>query len=77
MRNVISKKLRNLRINNRLTKVQVAEKLGITISAYGYYEFGYIEPNIEILNKIADLYNVSVDYLLANTEDTVKPIINK
>lgn len=77
MRNVISKKLRNLRINNRLTKVQVAEKLGITISAYGYYKFGYIEPNIEILNKIADLYNVSVDYLLANTEDTVKPIINK
>jgi len=45
----------------------VAKKIGITESGYGYYEQGKRTPDSIMLNKIASLYKVSTDYLLGNT----------
>lgn len=59
--------LRELRKQNKLSQSEVAEKLGITASAYGFYEQGKTVPNAEVLNVLADLYDVSTDYLLGRT----------
>ena len=57
-------RLRELRKQNNLSQSEVAEKLGITASAYGFYEQGKTIPNAEALSILADLYDVSTDYLL-------------
>ena len=45
----------------------LAKYLNITTSAYGYYEQGKRNPDIEILRKLADYFDVSTDYLLGRT----------
>ncbi len=57
-------RLKELRKKNNLTQKEVAEKLIITPNGYSYYENNINEPNIETLCKLADLYNVSLDYLV-------------
>jgi repressor LexA len=47
-----------------LTQEDVAKKLDISRSSYSHYEVGRSEPDIEILKKLAILFNVSSDYLL-------------
>ena len=57
-------KLKELRKQNNLTQTEVANKLFLTQNGYSSYENGRTEPNIETLCKLADLYNVSLDYLV-------------
>ena len=56
--------LLELRKKNNLTQCELAEKLYMSQNCYSSYENGRTEPNIETLCKIADLYNVSLDYLV-------------
>lgn len=62
------KTLKLLRKALKQTQTDIAKYLGITVSAYGNYELGQREPDIATLNKLADYFNVSVDYLLGRTE---------
>lgn len=55
--------LKNLRNANNLSQYQVAKVINKTTSAYGYYEVGRNDPDIETLIKLADYFNVSLDYL--------------
>lgn len=55
--------LKKLRLGAGLTQIQMAEKLGISRSTVGMYEQGKREPDFELEEKIADLFNVSLDYL--------------
>lgn len=65
----LSKRLTRLRENKGWTKTHVAQKLGIkTLSTYANYEYGLREPDNATLLRIADLYEVTVDYLLGNDE---------
>ena len=48
---------------NHLTQRQVAEYLGISQPSYIRYENGKSEPTIPNLIKLADLFDVSIDYL--------------
>lgn len=59
---VFKKRLRELRGNRTLK--EVADELGISRASLGFYEDGSRKPDIEVLVKIADYYNVSADYLL-------------
>ena len=56
--------LKKLREERHLSQKDVAQYLGITRQAITSYELGKREPNYEILTKLADYFNVSVDYLL-------------
>ena len=60
-------KLKELRILNDLTQAQLAKKIGITQFTYCNYENGKTQPDFDILIKLANLYNVSLDYLLGRT----------
>lgn len=57
-------RLKELRIQNFLTQKEVASYLYITRASYAKYETGQRFPDARTLCRIADLYGVSVDYLL-------------
>lgn len=57
-------KLKELRKTKGISQDEVANALGITLRTYQNYEYGQREPNIEMINKIADFFGVTTDYLL-------------
>lgn len=58
------KKLRLLREANNLTQKQMANILSVTQKSISTYENGLTEPDISTMIKIADFFDVSLDYLL-------------
>lgn len=60
-------KLKELRLKKDETQKQIADKLGITQFTYCNYEKGKTEPDINLLIKLADYYDVSLDYLCGRT----------
>lgn len=52
----------------------MGRKLNITSSAYGYYEQGRNEPPLETLVKIAEIFNVTTDYLLGRSVIRENPV---
>ena len=56
--------LKQLREENNLAQNDVAEYLGMTRQAIASYELGKREPDFNVLIKLADLFKVSLDYLL-------------
>lgn len=64
---LLKDQLKKLRIENKKTQQDMADFLGITRPAYTAYETGNRQPDYETLQKIADFYEVSVDYLLGRT----------
>lgn len=59
--------IRNLRIDSGYTQAQIAEYLNVKQNTYSQYEIGTLNYPIDVLMKLADFYNVSVDYLLGRT----------
>lgn len=57
-------KLRLLRIEKKLTQKQLADQIGLAISAVSSYENGSRYPSYEVLIKFAHIFHVSTDYLL-------------
>lgn len=71
-----SERLRELRKKENFTQVEVAEKLGISQPAYASWERGVKKPTQENLVKIAQVLNVSVDYLVGNSDYTEDKLDN-
>lgn len=65
-----SERLKNLRKQAGFTQVDVANKLGISQQAYASWERGSKKPTQDNLVKIAQILNVSVDYLVGNLHET-------
>ncbi|HBF7929134.1 TPA: helix-turn-helix domain-containing protein [Clostridioides difficile] len=66
--NSISEKLKYLRDLKKLTQKEVANSIGVTTSAYGFYEQGKRTPSPELIVKLAEYFNVTTDYLLGHTK---------
>lgn len=62
-------RLKELRQINGLTQSQLADKLGCNQTAIGKYERGDLQPSIETLFKLADIFGCSVDYLLGREDN--------
>ena len=60
-------RIRALREDNDYTQQFVADKIGITQRKYSYIETGQQQLTDDILIKLANFYNVSIDYLLRQT----------
>ena len=63
--------IRSLRIDNGHTQKQIAEILGVSQNTYSQYEIGVLNYPIDALIKLADFYNVSIDYLLGRTSTKI------
>jgi len=64
---MLSVRLEEARTDKNMTKKEVAYYLSIDQSTYGKYELGKREPDYETVCKLADLFGVSVDWLLGRT----------
>lgn len=64
----LGSKLKKARENKRLTQQQVADKLGVSNGAISGYERGYRDPDTDTLKSLADLYEVSLDWLNGRDE---------
>ena len=63
------KRIRDLREDHDLTQRAVGEALNVPQRTYAYYESGQRMIPPRVLCALADLYGVSVDYLLERTDD--------
>ena len=71
-----SERLKELRKQAHLTQVELAGKLGIVQSSYADWERGRKKPTQDNLVKIAQVLNVSVDYLVGNSEEKADELDN-
>ena len=68
----IKDKLKQLRKDRGLKQEDVAFKLNMSTSAYGYYEQGKTTPPLHNLKKLASLYDISISELTGEKNDTVE-----
>ena len=68
MENKFYEQLASLREENNLSRAQLAEKLNVSVRLISYWENGQRECDFDMLIKIADLFSVSIDYLLGRKE---------
>ena len=64
MDKVFCKNLKEARKSNSFTQKQVAKLLNVVESCYANWEQGRTEPNIEMLRKLGNIFNVSIDELI-------------
>jgi len=67
-------RLRELREQNGLTQKELAARLQLTGNAYSLYELGKRQMNYETLRLLADVYTVSIDYLLGHCAVNAIPL---
>lgn len=69
MKSKLAENLESLRVEKGWTKTKVSKILGLpAVSTYANWEYGTREPDAKMLIKIAELYNVSIDFLLGRTD---------
>lgn len=71
---MIYNNLKNIREDNDIRQREIAKILNVSQNTYSQYETGIIPITAETLIKLADYYNVSIDYLLDRTDN---PKLNK
>lgn len=68
-RTMFGMRLMSLRKARNLTQEHMAKQLGLTRSSYTCYEIGTSMPGVMTLCMIADIFEVSLDYLMGRTND--------
>ena len=61
--------IRNLREDHDKIQTELAEYLNVKQTTYSKYELGKINVPVEVLIKLADYYDVSIDYLVGRTKE--------
>lgn len=64
----VAKRLQETRLKCGLKQQEVAERTGINVITLSGYEIGKNEPNMEALVSLADVYGVSLDYLMCRMD---------
>ncbi|MBE6012961.1 MAG: helix-turn-helix transcriptional regulator [Lachnospiraceae bacterium] len=67
-KHIFSRRLKELRIAKNLTQEQVSALIDVSRPTYSNYETGLREPSIQIINKIVDVFEISVDWLFGRTD---------
>lgn len=71
----LGQKLRFLRRQKGMNQTKVAQKIGYTQTAYGKYEQNKALPSFETLTKLAEIFDVKVEYLLGINDENVEKSI--
>lgn len=58
-----------LKSERRLLQKDIASSIGLSLRAYQYYEKGQKEPTLSVLVRLADYFNVSLDYLVGRSDN--------
>ncbi len=70
--NKIGTRIANLRNENAMTQAQLADVLSVSVQAVSKWETSVSNPDISLLCKIADTFNVTIDYLLRGTSRKIQ-----
>ena len=70
----LGNRLKSLRQEKGLTQKEVAKLIGTTDVSIGRYEMDARVPKADILNSLAKLYDVEIDFLLTGKEETEQPL---
>lgn len=73
LKEIVAEKLVYLRKESKLTQAELAEKLNYSDKSVSKWERAESLPDLEVLVKISELYNVSLDYLVFN-DTKIKPL---
>ena len=65
---MFNKRLRSMRMERHLTQQNMADKLNISLNAYQKYEQSERFPSPDCLVQIADILNISIDFLLCRDD---------
>lgn len=72
----INEKIKQLRLENKMSQKELSQKLGISLSMLQKYEYGDYKINNEVLLKILDIFKLSIrdfkDYIDKETENDLK-----
>ena len=66
---MIGNRIRELRKQNKMTQLDLADRLNVEFSNVSKWELGKNNPSMELIQKIAIIFNVSIDYLLGQTDN--------
>lgn len=67
---MIYNNLKSIRVDRDIKQKDIAKILNVSQNTYSQYETGVIALTAEVLVKLADYYNVSIDYLLDRTNNS-------
>ncbi|WP_144526170.1 helix-turn-helix domain-containing protein [Bacillus pumilus] len=73
---MLGDRIRSLREKHNLTQEQIAKKIGISRGTYAHYEINKRRPDYETLIKIAEIFDVSTDYLVGRSDNPGYKIID-
>lgn len=68
-------RIKELRIKENLSQAKLAELVNLTQQAVGKWESGKSDPDNETLKKLSDIFDVTIDYIIYNTDSPVRPNI--
>ena len=71
---MLGDKIKLYRENKKMTQNEIADILGVKAATISKYEAGTLEPNIESLKKLAEIFNVSVDELIKEDDFDISKI---
>ena len=74
---MFAQRLKQLRAENHMTQVQLAEMMDVSRQAISRWETGASSPTSENLKYLSTLYNVSLDYLILGNPNPTHDITNK
>ena len=77
LRNIVAENMTHLRKAQHLTQAELAEKLRYSDKAVSKWERGESIPDVAVLKTIADLFGVTVDYLLTAEHKTTVPVLSR
>ena len=66
---ICGERIKELREKLGFTQPELAEKIGLSLSSIRFYELGKVDPSLETICKMADYFQVSVDYLLNRADE--------
>ena len=66
MENIFSERVKKLRKQTNITQGELAPKMNVTPTGVSYWESGKAIPNYETFQRLANYFNVSIDYLTGN-----------
>lgn len=70
---MFAERLKELRKDKNMTQVQLAEELGVSKGTIAMWEIGKREPNFETLNRLSDIFDKRIDYILGYSNDASSP----
>lgn len=70
MGKIFGERIKKLRLEHEMLQKDLANELNVNSSTVGYWERGKKEPDFNTLSRIADIFNVSADYLIGREQKT-------